>query len=108
MRKPLLLFCFVVPLYLFTYSQFETYCDKQAPKISFTGKAPWHIDGRVDDWQTILGPYAGVKDPFVPNLVYPYTPPQTSAFNWVVDVNIDDNYPNTAVSPIPAPQSDLF
>jgi len=51
-------------------------CDDR-DKISFTGSAPapWAINGQVDDWQTILGPFTG-------NNIIPYNPPRASDFNW--------------------------
>lgn len=73
----------------------QAFCDKNAPKLSFQGKAPsiWAIDGNTKDWQTILGP-------LTPGSNKPYNPPATSAFNWSADSgayfndDMDNNQPD--------------
>ena len=108
MKRFLLLFVFTMLVCCFGLAQVESNCDKHAPKISFTGKAPWSIDGKMDDWQTILGPYTGVTN--TSHQFFPYTPPRTSSFNWVIDGNelIYLNGEDYSVDPdYPQPQSDL-
>ncbi len=84
----------------FTWMYAQSYCNKQAPKISYTGKAPWDIDGQTTDWQTILGPLN--PTPTGSGLINPYQPPPASSFNWVIDKNIFGEDPDA-----PAPDDDL-
>ena len=60
-------------------------CSKNAPKQFFSGvaPAPWAVDGLVNDWQTITGPFTGnVQVPFAPDPLY--------AFNYAFDGGIYD------------------
>jgi hypothetical protein len=79
MRKIYLLFSLLGMGVLQLHSQLPmVFCDKTASKVSYSGRAPWAIDGELTDWQTLLGPP-------VTGSYLPFHPPQSSAFNWAGD-----------------------
>lgn len=95
MRKFLYVFGFCTTLWVATYSQFPLppgICSKQSPKISFSGKAPWSIDGKIDDWITLLGSSPGGG----------FSLPAAAAFNWVNDLRLTQSDGET-----PKPESDM-
>jgi hypothetical protein len=78
MKKCSLLFIVVVLVCDPLFAQ-ETTCDVREQKVFFEGQAPapWAIDGRADDWRTILGAYTG-------NPLQPYNPLEVGS-NWSID-----------------------
>ena len=71
------------------------FCSPDSAKAAFSGiaPAPWGIDGQINDWNTLLGPFTGSN-------LNPYNPPRRSAFNWSTErpgFNLGDrDQPNPA------------
>ena len=76
MKKILITACMGLITLLSAYTQ--PACELTRPPLVFEGVAPspWAINGNVNDWQTILGPYTG-------NNTTPYNPGLSS--NWSYD-----------------------
>jgi hypothetical protein len=81
MRK-FIIFLLVVVFPHLLFCQWDVFpnCNKAIPKLKFSGKAPppWAIDGRINDWITILGTPTGKND-------FPFNPPPHAGFNWADD-----------------------